>query len=286
LDFAQARYYANSQGRFTSPDPLLASGKAALPQSWNRYTYTLNNPLAFIDPSGLIWGRKTDENGNQTGNPIWYKDEQAMKAKGASAFTPKNWKYETADGSWVSLNPNGPGSTPDYNLNPYSKPEDDYYKSGWSYVRAPDAAPDPEMGLETDWNTQFLITGLVQSGGSLAARGISNGIARAFVTNESEAVFFSTGMRTAAEAEIEANGGKLITDTLGGKALSKLDRLPETITRPLWDFGSRKFAQGASGTARVAIDGFPSTSSTFVRRELFNLYRNPNVQTIKTIGGH
>jgi len=27
LDFAQARYYANTQGRFTSVDPLLASGK-------------------------------------------------------------------------------------------------------------------------------------------------------------------------------------------------------------------------------------------------------------------
>ncbi|MCW5970178.1 MAG: RHS repeat-associated core domain-containing protein [Blastocatellales bacterium] len=53
LDFAQARYFASAQGRFTSPDPLLESGKIAIPQSWNRYAYTLNRPLTLIDPTGL-----------------------------------------------------------------------------------------------------------------------------------------------------------------------------------------------------------------------------------------
>ena len=32
---------------------MLASGRASLPQSWNRYSYVLNNPLTRIDPSGL-----------------------------------------------------------------------------------------------------------------------------------------------------------------------------------------------------------------------------------------
>jgi RHS repeat-associated protein len=50
LDFAQARYYSNAQGRFTSPDPLMASAKATDPQSWNRYAYVVNNPLKFIVP--------------------------------------------------------------------------------------------------------------------------------------------------------------------------------------------------------------------------------------------
>ncbi len=44
------------QGRFTSPDPLLTSGKSLQPQSWNRYTYCVNNPLKYVDPSGLDWG--------------------------------------------------------------------------------------------------------------------------------------------------------------------------------------------------------------------------------------
>jgi RHS repeat-associated protein len=54
LDYARARYCSSSQGRFTSPDPLGASAKASDPQSWNRYAYVGNNPLAFSDPSGLI----------------------------------------------------------------------------------------------------------------------------------------------------------------------------------------------------------------------------------------
>ncbi len=58
LDYAQARYYASMQGRFTSVDPALSSGKPAEPQSWNRYTYVLNNPLLYTDPTGLIWGYK------------------------------------------------------------------------------------------------------------------------------------------------------------------------------------------------------------------------------------
>lgn len=54
LDFAQARYFASAQGRFTSVDPLLASGRPINPQSWNRYSYALNRPLSFIDPSGMF----------------------------------------------------------------------------------------------------------------------------------------------------------------------------------------------------------------------------------------
>ena len=54
LDYAQARYYASSQGRFASLDPLAASARLATPQSWNRYPYVLNNPVRFVDPSGLI----------------------------------------------------------------------------------------------------------------------------------------------------------------------------------------------------------------------------------------
>ncbi len=53
LDYFGARYMASAQGRFTSPDPLLNSGRPWEPQSWNRYAYTLNNPLRYTDPTGL-----------------------------------------------------------------------------------------------------------------------------------------------------------------------------------------------------------------------------------------
>jgi hypothetical protein len=48
--------FGYSVGRFTSPDPLMASAKRIIPQSWNRYTYVLNNPLNLVDPTGMVWG--------------------------------------------------------------------------------------------------------------------------------------------------------------------------------------------------------------------------------------
>jgi len=52
-DFLYRRYHP-VQGRWISPDP---AGMAAVdpnnPQSWNRYAYVTNNPLASVDPLGL-----------------------------------------------------------------------------------------------------------------------------------------------------------------------------------------------------------------------------------------
>jgi RHS repeat-associated protein len=53
LDYAQARYYSNMQGRFTSVDPLASSATVVDPQTWNRYTYTSNDPVNLSDPSGM-----------------------------------------------------------------------------------------------------------------------------------------------------------------------------------------------------------------------------------------
>ena len=54
LDYAQARYYASLQGRFTSVDPFGASANIGNPQSFNRYTYVLNSPYTLTDPTGMI----------------------------------------------------------------------------------------------------------------------------------------------------------------------------------------------------------------------------------------
>jgi RHS repeat-associated protein len=47
------RNFSAEQGRWMSPDPYGGSYDPANPQSLNRYSYVLNNPLAFVDPSGL-----------------------------------------------------------------------------------------------------------------------------------------------------------------------------------------------------------------------------------------
>jgi RHS repeat-associated protein len=51
-DYAQARYYVNRLGRFSSLD--LYSGTTADPQSLNRYSYVGNNPIEFVDPTGMV----------------------------------------------------------------------------------------------------------------------------------------------------------------------------------------------------------------------------------------
>ncbi|HXO00272.1 MAG TPA: RHS repeat-associated core domain-containing protein [Candidatus Acidoferrales bacterium] len=53
LDNFGARYDSSILGRFMSPDPKPASAHAVNPQSWNRYVYTLNNPMKYVDPNGL-----------------------------------------------------------------------------------------------------------------------------------------------------------------------------------------------------------------------------------------
>ena len=70
LDYFLARYYSSTQGRFTSPDEF-TGGPLELyyfvddaaanptfyadinnPQSLNKYQYTYNNPLRYVDPTG------------------------------------------------------------------------------------------------------------------------------------------------------------------------------------------------------------------------------------------
>jgi RHS repeat-associated protein len=50
LDYMHARFYAPYVGRFLSVDPVL--GDPARPQSWNRYAYVQNNPIAYVDSDG------------------------------------------------------------------------------------------------------------------------------------------------------------------------------------------------------------------------------------------
>lgn len=51
-DFPSREY--SFTGRWPSPDPAgLAAVDPTTPQSWNRYAYVINNPVALVDPSGM-----------------------------------------------------------------------------------------------------------------------------------------------------------------------------------------------------------------------------------------
>jgi RHS repeat-associated protein len=91
LDFAEARYYNNLYGRFTAVDPLLASGKSMNPQTFNRYVYTMNQPIRKTDKSGLIpdWYEKD-------GTYNWSTDNKTFDKGGEST---ENWQ-KVSFGGW------------------------------------------------------------------------------------------------------------------------------------------------------------------------------------------
>jgi RHS repeat-associated protein len=80
LDYFGARYYASTQGRFSSVDPKMLGIKQVVnPQRWNRYTYVVNNPLALYDPDGQ------DDQGKGGGKVIdiflWYDNHANPKGE-------------------------------------------------------------------------------------------------------------------------------------------------------------------------------------------------------------
>ncbi len=82
LDFAEARMYENRHGRFTAVDPLLASGKSANPQTFNRFVYVLNNPLILMDPEGLQAGRASISTRSETERQFTWRRPVAARRIG------------------------------------------------------------------------------------------------------------------------------------------------------------------------------------------------------------
>jgi RHS repeat-associated protein len=114
LDYFLARYYATSQGRFTSADPLSAPACAHpnIPQSWNLYTYVLNNPLKLVDPDGLMWVyHYLDEEKTKIGI-AWIEGNKISKDLAAKGYKALDFGGQSSrdvtltDGSVVRLNAN------------------------------------------------------------------------------------------------------------------------------------------------------------------------------------
>jgi RHS repeat-associated protein len=74
-----ARFYSSALGRFMSADSIVP--QPGNPQSINRYAYTLNSPLNYIDPSGHDVGCAEEDVGTYCGSPIPLRawDENGQK---------------------------------------------------------------------------------------------------------------------------------------------------------------------------------------------------------------
>ena len=76
LQYFNARYYSGSLGRFVSADTDVPGGQG--PQALNRYSYVLNSPLKYTDPSGHRPCDDTDENGQCITEPGWSKPQSRL----------------------------------------------------------------------------------------------------------------------------------------------------------------------------------------------------------------
>jgi RHS repeat-associated protein len=71
LDYAVNRHYSSAQGRFAQVDPIgMSSIDLANPQSLNLYSYCLNDPVNYIDPSGLLAFLPAVAAGGEAGGPV------------------------------------------------------------------------------------------------------------------------------------------------------------------------------------------------------------------------
>src|SRR5579884_3161650 len=98
LDNFGARYDSSSLGRFMSPNPI--GGRPAFPQSWNGYSYVLNNPLNAVDPLGLDCVYL-----NNAGNGIESVDQQSNA--GECAQNGGAWANGTVNNVQFDPNSNG-----------------------------------------------------------------------------------------------------------------------------------------------------------------------------------
>ncbi|MFF7259327.1 polymorphic toxin-type HINT domain-containing protein [Streptomyces sp. NPDC008159] len=99
LSILGARMYDATLGRFLSPDPLVTP---YAPQNLNAYSYSINNPISFMDPDGLRPITMCDsgcDNGGDT-----YRDWMTPNGDGTWSYHYENTHYNyRADGELHSI---------------------------------------------------------------------------------------------------------------------------------------------------------------------------------------
>jgi RHS repeat-associated protein len=96
-----ARLYDPVLGRFLSPDPYVQAPEFS--QSFNRYSYCVNNPLIYTDPSGEIFGV---DDAIIIAVMAYLRGVQSnffyAAAHGNNPFNPGDWNWSSA-GTYMSI---------------------------------------------------------------------------------------------------------------------------------------------------------------------------------------
>jgi RHS repeat-associated protein len=117
-DHAQFRQYSPAQGRWMSPDPYGGSYDPTNPQSMNRYSYVLNNPLSFVDPEGLqvvvgcagCWGAGSPNTGATGGDGEFAIYDGVDGGNGSYYYDPDTYDDLLQDGPGPGLTIAGDGT--------------------------------------------------------------------------------------------------------------------------------------------------------------------------------
>jgi RHS repeat-associated protein len=112
LDNFGARYYLSALGRFMSPDD--GSGvysDPTNPQSWNLYSYVLNNPLTGVDPDGHDCIHVNVDTGAYEGTDTGDCDNSTEEKANSGQYV---------DGTVSTVNENSSGQVTGYSGTSYS----------------------------------------------------------------------------------------------------------------------------------------------------------------------
>lgn len=104
LDHTLYRQYSSSLGRWQSPDRM--AGKPDNAQSWNRYSYVMNDPTNSIDPAGLLTLVLPGTTAYCDQDPDYFSNSQFMDAISQTFGEPAQcWPWDSS--FWGTVPPYG-----------------------------------------------------------------------------------------------------------------------------------------------------------------------------------
>jgi RHS repeat-associated protein len=276
---------ALSTGRWMSPDPT--GGRLANPQTFNKYSYVVNNPLSFTDPLGLwhcVWSESssgfdeddTPENGGATQQQCTDQGGEAWAADPGDQQAPSNtsnYQIGVGNSGQQSGNNNGGDAPID---NPIGAGL--FGAQGLPYWTAANAAVNfATIGTAAAYGGAFFAPEIA-AGTSAAATWGAN--ATGALGPAASRVFWSGASSggAAAAAYIAENGGTTLETTPLGRVANFAQNLPfvpqNSFTYSAWAWLSTAYAQGAQGAARYFAGAQGYQGQIWLNYELPTLIQN------------